>query len=700
MDPQPHAQLRDVLPSSVITDKKTNVHLPLERGQGYADGTLPAQRFNNGRLFLSSWAWRLGAGLTTLVAVYFLLRCSRLIGVERKSFHLTRSLAAAAGGLCHSKNAPDDDNGGYNGRLRKFAGFSGQQVLRDGSISRQDTSHGPPRIAQEEEPDEFLDDMLDEAGLDESGLDEAGLGSLPEECDGSELHLWEERKLPPSFKRRVLNVLRKMAVVPKVCSSLLPALTCAQRVRVTYHVMRLIALDLGALSLVREDLEPKRENVGDSLISLASECLQQSGEGVHLEGRRIAIRELMSLCKEIKQPRRHLVEKSPLKYKKKMISLLGTAGLAVKICLGALEGLSELMRNNSTKLVESIVGQQADVIEAIFRIHSDHIARDGSLRAHIIGCQKRTGVFALLGRYHMHVSRGNILPVKDLRERIIDAARSAGGLLPPRRPCITDRRSNSSALEGAPLQMSSQPRKLYGWFNHDTLHRQFASAVQISLQPTDSAVTGGALTRHLPTTYPQWRAGQTFTRGIEPVMHRVPYSLVYHEGYQVQLAPPQFSQPLVGVPLAWIQTPRPAAAEAVLPKLPATLPPAGPQNLGTADYSQGFDPPVSLQWGTFHPDGSGTLLQSASHESDGALDASSTSPSLQAVPKTGEYSLFGDGGVPPWSPFTAKLATLCDGQTSVTCGWTQGHSHRSTLHSAEDSQHKACGEQLADVPER
>ncbi|CDJ69548.1 hypothetical protein, conserved [Eimeria necatrix] len=660
MDPQPHAQLRDVLPSSVITDKKTNLHLPLERVHGYADGALPAQRFNDGRLFPSSWAWRVGAGLTTLVVVYFLLRCSRLIGFERKSFHLSRSLAAAAGGLCNLENAPGDDNGGYNGRLQNFTGISGQQVPQNGSILRQDTSHGPPGIAQEEATDEFLEDMLDEDDLDEADFDDAVLESLSEEFDDSDLHLWENRQLPPAFKRRVVTVMRQMAMASKLCSSLLPALTCAQRLRLTFHVLRLIALDLGALSLVKEDLQPRREKVGDSLISLASQCLQQSGDGVNLQGRRMAIRELKSLCEELKKPRLLQKEKSPLKYKKKMISLLGTAGLAVKLCVGALQGLSELMRD-STKLVERIVGQQATVIEAIFRTHSDHIARDGSLRAHIVGSQKRAGVFPLLGRYHMHVSRASIAPVKALRERLIDAARSAGGLLPPRRPCITYCRSDSSVLAGAPLQMSSHHTELHGWLNQEALHREFALAVQASLRSTDSAVTGGAHTGHLPTTYPQWQAGQTSTEGIGPVMHPVPHPFVRREGNQVQLALSQFSHPVAGVPLPWTQTPRPAGVEAALPSLPPTLPPAGPQHLGATNYSQGFDPPVSLQWGTFHPDGSGTRLQSASHQSDGALDASSTSPSPPAVPEVGEYSLFADGGVPPWSPFTGKLATVCDG---------------------------------------
>ncbi|CDJ62699.1 hypothetical protein ENH_00023270 [Eimeria necatrix] len=235
-----------------------------------------------------------------------------------------------------------------------------------------------------------------------------------------------------------------MVRASKLCRSLLPMLTCAQRLHLTYVVMRLIALDLGAISLVREDMEPARHSVGDSLISLGHECLGGNGSCAKYEDFRAAIRELIDLVDKLKLPRRIYKEYDSLKYRKKMSTMMGTAGLALKSCLGVLDGLLQSSCGDSLEVPDAVFQQQVSVLEALYRVHASHIDKDRPLRKHILECQEQTGTHVLLD-YQLAQNSYELIPkLRELQKQMREAVSSAGGLLLLQQP-----RRKSPSIVGA-----------------------------------------------------------------------------------------------------------------------------------------------------------------------------------------------------------------------------------------------------------
>ncbi|CDI82152.1 hypothetical protein EAH_00065050 [Eimeria acervulina] len=113
--------------------------------------------------------------------------------------------------------------------------------------------------------------------------------------EGETLQMWERRKIPPYAEEQVINLFQRMIGAASLCRTLIRKLTQRQRLHMAREVVRLLALELGAFSLVRGHLEPLRSKLANTLLQLSNEALQRSGQDMELEESRSNIRNLKSI---------------------------------------------------------------------------------------------------------------------------------------------------------------------------------------------------------------------------------------------------------------------------------------------------------------------------------------------------------------------------------------------------------------------
>ncbi|CDJ62305.1 hypothetical protein ENH_00012310 [Eimeria necatrix] len=456
MDTLPEEQLKQGMLASSITHQGSDSHLRMQIDQHFADESPFIQRKESNKLFVSSWTRLLGVAFTSLAAAYFLLLCFRFVESARQWSPPTRFLADRRVESCYSGSVSGDGDEGGSWPTGDSAGLvlegfgEGSPLLHHeasglqgaaGGTQEEVVAAGLQGAAGGAEAEVDLEAEADEEIWEFAG----GVASNPQIQD--DLHLWEGRNMPVEEEERLLRLFEGMQEAASSCRSLLPMLTNKQRLELTKQVLKLISLDLGAICLVKEDKEPHRRAVGDSLIQLANDALEQV-KSASYKKHRVKIKNLVSLINELKKPRHLEREKSADKYKRKMIAILATAEVAQENCMGVLNGLLQLRQDTlAGQLRRRTVEQQIEVIASIFTAHSDHLARDTTLRQHILHCQKHTGVYALLTTDHFKVSSNKIAPVKVLRNRILEAVRDAGGLLQAQQLATHELDSASGELE-------------------------------------------------------------------------------------------------------------------------------------------------------------------------------------------------------------------------------------------------------------
>ncbi|CDJ66899.1 hypothetical protein ENH_00026920 [Eimeria necatrix] len=526
MNWQPTARSRDDLSSFGITNQKTKaVTFSQQTLHGTTDGLIRVHCVSQGRLRSSAWSRVLSIVFASVAAAYFLVICFHLIRAGRRSVSSTRFLADHRevscdldGGLRETDaedNDTDDDT-----TPEETSGQSAQEPLEEGVALPSQHFQGFRSLAttgHEEETD--AEEEIAEKAYGTS------MSLWSQEREVYKDDQWEGRNLPGPVKQRLLTMLSRMARASNLCRSLLPMLTCTQRLQVTYLVMRLIALDLGAISLVREDMEPARQSVGDSLISLGLECLGSSGSEAEHEGQRASLRGLMGLVHKLKERRRVVNEYNPRKYRKKMLSIMGTAGLILKNCLGVLEGLlRSYYAEASLLLPEAVVKQQFNVLKALYRVHAEHIARDGPLCGHILKCQEQTGMHTLIGSHNRGMLEVAIPKLVDLQKQIKGAVRRAGGLLPLQNPGSLGHPSASIVFAGDSEPKKINPEEPHAMLGQQMLHKGFAEepgrAFNSAAFSSSEYMHGG--TAFPPPAVPQWSPGQPSHQGAEPDAQPLP----------------------------------------------------------------------------------------------------------------------------------------------------------------------------------
>ncbi|CDJ50012.1 hypothetical protein EBH_0030330 [Eimeria brunetti] len=468
-----------------------------EKALDCGDRALRAQRRCNSKSTYSSSVRLLSATFISLAVAYLLLRCFELTGGRSRAGVLTRTLGAGSGRKCSGGGKDDEDKEEpeeelWIGDAEGTAWENPSQedpfelsvwqkgdiplwppVPGAGSLAGFRRIHGftyPGGHATHTEMAGFAQQMQQQSYLEgrrvplqyplPPGAFQPGPGGLGEVNDssrrmevevrlfeGETLDMWRDRKIPLYAEMRLLGLFDRMRDAASTCRSLLMRVPQQEQLRLAFQVMRLLALELGAFSFVPCHLERLRSELGDAIVQLGANALKNSGTLPTVELYRDPVREVIALALELKQPRPVTEQGDPLRYRKKMNSLLQTATAAVGYCLGVVEALQDL--NNGGALPSALIERSIYVLETVYNVHSPHIALDASLRYFIVACQNRTKIFVLLGRQHLNMRARLLPPLKDMVTGIHAAVARAGGVKPAKTSSVTK--------DGSPGRQSRTP---------------------------------------------------------------------------------------------------------------------------------------------------------------------------------------------------------------------------------------------------
>ncbi|CDJ62714.1 hypothetical protein, conserved [Eimeria necatrix] len=716
MDSLDCEQLRHDLPFFDITRQGSEPNSRQRFDRRIGDELVSSQLTGSKKLFLSRWARLLGVAFTSLGAAYFLLLCFRFIESVKQWSPPTRSLAAHQDRSCPPGNVRGIDDEGDYGATGQCTQDLVQQRSEDWGLLQRHQSSGLQGTA------EVAQDEVDNASAVEETTPEnvAAVSSSMSNLQDFDLHLWANGNMPAEEEERLMRLFRRMLIAVRVCRSILPALTCRQRIQLTFRVARLVALDLGAASIVNNKKKARiRKSVGTSLVQLIKHSLGRVGEDECNTRHRHNLERLIILIDELKQPRQNEEEPRAEKYKKKMLGILATAEIVLKNCLRVLDGLALLWENTSAKkLPPQVVEQQLNVMKWMYDVHADHIARDGCLRAHIVECQKRTRVYALLDREKFTVATAVILPLRELQNQIAEAIRAAGGLLPsqrtsPRGPykfsrALEEQQRKSQheeqsepsgskpmqqnfveevlppdlkqpqtwgpdganrALEGQAEDRTSQQQEQREPSGHNPLWRNSVEGAPSSDVASSAASKGIEMGGSSPIISPPRRLDRLTRQGTEAALQQTPtptFSGTSQDRYPEFVSPHDFPSPF-GLSVFWSQTAREGAV-GQSSSLAQTSFGRTPHH-STVEHVTSLPHSVTLQHATVGRSADVHLVPAASPS---PLDSRESSGWLQPPAPSHEeyYSLFGGGGIPPWSPFSKAPAGSTNKRTASHGWWS------------------------------
>ncbi|CDJ49841.1 hypothetical protein, conserved [Eimeria brunetti] len=379
MDPHPHAILGDVFLPSEKIKKEVPSNSDGQQTLKCDDPAVCVQRRLH-RGFPDSHSVRLiSVAFISLAIVYFLLRCFELTARRYRVAPVARSLAADGGKKCHGygDDQEDEEDGGDAEAEDAWIVGAGET---DG-VYHAETS----------------------GGSYESQQMEAG-GTL---LEGETLDMWEDRNLPDHAKDRLARVFGYMMRAVATCRHLLPSLTERERLILSHEVMRLLAMQLGAFSLVPGHLEHLRLSLGNALVDLGNEALESGATGKRTKGRRNKIEALIALVDKLKEPRPRSDNQTANQYRKKMITILQTSAHVMKFCSAVLDGLWRYKRGSRLPLSREDFDRQADIIKGLYEVHASQILRDLAMRHFILSCQNRIHKRPIFDAQQVNASAGD-----------------------------------------------------------------------------------------------------------------------------------------------------------------------------------------------------------------------------------------------------------------------------------------------------
>ncbi|CDJ49904.1 hypothetical protein, conserved [Eimeria brunetti] len=488
MELQPSPYIDNELPPVGVIDMGVSSDLTQTAPYYCSSSSGCKQRLYKKRPPYPSWIYFAGITFTTLAAIYFLLGCFDFLRGKPSVVGLARSLADGGEGPCQggghtgeekerggaeatsgsgdaAEGAVGDD--GQQARApaqppqwdikapslfeesarRIFPGGAGTATLRVG-FSMESPHQGESAVgvesAQTYQPAQEISGHGAKGTLEPNlggavrrGDDGSPLGVASEEGlrEGEDWELWANRGLPPYAEAQVVGLFERMLDDACLCQSLLPILGPREGLLLAYQVVRLLTLDLGAIALVQQHIEIHRLQLGNALIALGVDALKRSGEGDELEEHRAAIRELMLLTEKLKQPRPFTENTGSIKYRKKMTSILRTAECVESFCFAILNELATATERWQ-RLATNDFERHLRALKALYRVHSNYIAKDSSLRYYIVQTQEHLNLSPLLGPHHHKIANEKIPPLLCLVEEISEAVRNSGGL--QLTPQITD----------------------------------------------------------------------------------------------------------------------------------------------------------------------------------------------------------------------------------------------------------------------
>ncbi|CDI86553.1 hypothetical protein, conserved [Eimeria praecox] len=171
-------------------------------------------------------------------------------------------------------------------------------------------------------------------------------------------------------------------------ASLLPALRDDQGLRLALKVSRILALELGALSLAPQSFEHLRLRAGRALIYLTTVSLNYGGQDSRHEAACQELRSLTGLITGICEPSVVHFQTSPRVLHAKLSALVGASIVVVGFSVNVLLGLSQHASGSSQGLPPILVEQQLGVLEALFETHGSIIGSRRSSSCRLLNAGK------------------------------------------------------------------------------------------------------------------------------------------------------------------------------------------------------------------------------------------------------------------------------------------------------------------------
>ncbi|CDJ61140.1 hypothetical protein, conserved [Eimeria maxima] len=359
--------------------------------------------------------------ITSLAVVYLLLRCFHLQTPRYDEGSPARLLAEKEDDEpCKSvRGVQEGEDTGQGGLIQSqlFAGVPAGD-------------RAPTRLAiRERTPNAGASQSLTSTEVRVGGEDHISESEMREKT-GESSNGWTEQGLSRQLRLQVVNIFMSIETASCSCISLLPMLTADQGLRLAFKVLRVFALQLGALAIVPVSFEHLRQRAGEALLYLASVSLDN---GSHDSNQRNICQELHSLAgliSGIKQPSmRHLKTSSRL-LQVKLSVLVRASILVVGFSVDILMGLLQHAIVSSRALPADLVDQQLGILDALFDIHARVIVKDRVIRSHISNWQRNVGVWCIFSLHQLKHEGGKLPSSQKIIQSLVDAVKKAGGLLP------------------------------------------------------------------------------------------------------------------------------------------------------------------------------------------------------------------------------------------------------------------------------
>ena len=366
-------------------------------------------------------AYRLTLTVACLAVVFVALRCFHFGTPRFGEGHPTRWLAGGGDEPCQS---------GWGAQEGEEAELSGLRHPRRW-VGELGSSGTPPCHVQQERVSTLrITNALPDAQTREAGADRIAGSSRHEGTYGGN-NEWREQLLSQSVRLQLVNLFMTMENASHCCASLLPVLKTDQALRLAFKVLRVFALELGALAIVPSSFQHLRLRAGQALISLAYVSLHNGGICSTHERVCQELHSLAGLVAGIREPSfMHLQTPTRLLHIK--LSAIVNAGvLVIGFSLNVLLGLSQHASGSSQGLPPALVEQQLAVLDALAEAHGSIIVRDTVVRHHISTWQRHRRVWLLLSEEQFRLRRAPLPSTSSAMQTIIDAVEGAGGLLPP-----------------------------------------------------------------------------------------------------------------------------------------------------------------------------------------------------------------------------------------------------------------------------
>ncbi|CDJ31651.1 uncharacterized protein EMH_0039240 [Eimeria mitis] len=361
------------------------------------------------------------AATASLAAVYLVLRCFQGLAVSYRQNEANRGLAAAghgAGGQCSGDDSGDDD----------LSGLFDKEL--EGETAEDWISEGEENIEFYEEETELREGRGFTAG-------------------------WEDRNMPARAQRIFSHYLDRIEVMSRLCMGLLKLMPSELYQSLAYRMGKILATQLGILSLNPPSLENERARAGEALLTMLA-----SAQYLHnrtQEGLRISrmIKSLSDLVAVIKEPRLDTMRISANHHQKRVTGVFSL----VKAINGYLMGVTSVLRRPAIYPEETIpteeIERQMRLLDTLFEMQRDRILGDPTTHWFLLVSQAKASQFLLFTRAMSRAAKDvKIAPIHAFEQALNKAVQDAGGV--PYLPLIKQTQQESSRKQREQTKDSSR----------------------------------------------------------------------------------------------------------------------------------------------------------------------------------------------------------------------------------------------------